>query len=255
MAGNIHIKKINKPSGKESQAKGTDGNARAKYDWVHIKETYFQSYIQKSAGAVPMTLVALAKKFDVDYDYLRNRSSRQKWPEQLAERLKLFDQEVASRLAATRSAVTEQLQEEFVGNELEIRTRHAKVARGMQAKAVQKLINVKADELKPSEAIAMLELGMREERRAMGMSETYEKPSGEGKLHPEYKDIQQQMGDHSQVSRRAAALLKALKESEEAAGGQALLPAPDKKDELQAGDAAVDITPKKGEVDEQKQAA
>jgi hypothetical protein len=161
---------------------------KGKADWLLMREEWMESHIQKK----PLNFRELAERHGMSWAVVRNKASKDKWIEQLEKRLAAFDIEVAERMKAAASAVTEKLQQEFIGNELEIRKRHAHVARGIQTKAVNRIATIPVDDMKLSDAIALLKLGMDEERRAMGMPADYKAPSEAGKLHPEYKSVAEQ---------------------------------------------------------------
>jgi hypothetical protein len=201
--------------------KGVSGNPKGRptlemqrherADWLLMKEEWMESHLQKK----PMNFRQLAEKHKVSWAVVRNKASKGKWVEELEKRLSAFDLEVAERMKRAATAVTEQLQEDFIGNELEIRRRHAKVARGIQGKALQRISTAEISEMRVSDAIALLKLGMDEERRAMGMPDNYTAPSASGKLHPEYKNIAEQTAEHGSIAKKAGQFLLALKKATE----------------------------------------
>lgn len=189
---------------------------RDKIDWIMIREQWMESHIQKKG----MNFRQLAAANDISWAQVRNRASQEDWTGQLELRLQHYDQEVARRLGAAANAVTEKLQDQFIGNEIEIRRRHAKAARGIQGKALERIATMSIEEMKPSDAIAMLKLGLEEERRAMGMPNDYVAPAETGRIHPEFRTVQEQERDHGKIAKAAGAILAALRE----AGKMAQLP-------------------------------
>lgn len=181
-----------------------------RYDWNEIFEEYLRSHQNKT----PMSLKDIAIKYSIPYESVRNRSSIGKWPEKLKQRMQDYTDQVAQRMAAASNEVLDGLQKEFVGNELEIRTRHAQIARGMQAKATKRLISMPIEELTARDALAMLQLGITEERKAMGLPDVYVKGAEDmGSLHPEFKSVAAQMQDHKKIQGMGVALLKMMQQN------------------------------------------
>ena len=176
-----------------------------KWDWKEVLETLVQSHLQKK----PITLPKLAEKFGISYPVVRNKSSKHNWFAEVEKRLKEIDDVVATKIQERSTMVMDKLQEEFVGNEVEIRIRHAKIARGLQAKAVKRLSTIAIDQLSPRDAIALLKLGIDEERRALGMPSDYVAPPQDN-VHPEYRSVKEQMGNHQRIQLMSAQIVKAL---------------------------------------------
>lgn len=181
---------------------------RSKYDWMNIHKTWEEAAL---AGK-PMTLDQLADEFKVARSSVYNKSAKGKWTSELAFKMTNRDTIVASALQTRSELAIAKLQESFIGDEFEVRKRHALMAKGMQAKAIRRLQDIDSKDLRPSDALAMLKLGLDEERRALGLPEVYDPAKG-GKSddsHPEYKPLVQQMQNHKQVQAMGVELLKRL---------------------------------------------
>lgn len=211
---------------------------KSKIDWIMIKEEWFESHLQKRG----LNFRQLAERNNISWQQVRNKASTEGWTEQLEKRLAAYDLEVAERMKHARTAVTEKLQEEFIGNEFEIRKRHAQVSRGIQGKALQRISSIPIEEMKLSDAIALLKLGMEEERRALGMPNDYVAPSEAGKLHPEFKSVADQEKDHAKIAKAAGRLLEILRRSPINSADD-LRKATEALGVSKPGDHAKDITP------------
>jgi len=179
-----------------------------KINWWEVKEVWIQSHLQNA----PMSLRDVAKKFKFEYNTIRNKSSAEKWKDELENRLREYEAIVTKKMHDRTNAVLDKLNEEFVGNELEIRQRHASVSRGIQAKAVKKLSSMPIEELSARDAIAMLKLGIDEERRALGLPDMFVKTDNDTTISAEYKTLVAQIGDHNRIKSIGVQLLKFLKE-------------------------------------------
>lgn len=199
----------------------------AKINWWEVKETWVQSHLQDA----PLSLIEVARKFKIEYVTVRNKSSAEKWREELEKRMKEYEEIVTKKMHERTSAVLDKMNEEFVGNELEIRQRHAAVARGLQAKAVKRLSTIPIENLKAMEAIAMLKLGIDEERRALGLPDVFVRTDTVDAAHTEYKSLVEQMGDHARVKNMGVQLLKFLKEKATNVDLSAEMTQPTKEDE------------------------
>lgn len=184
----------------------------AKYqDWSALRDEWVEG--QLLGGSRALTLRQFAEKHGLGYQTLLNRSAAGKWSHVLSDRRKANDELLAKQLKERSEKAIAVVNEEFVNREADIRSRHAKMARGLQAKAFQKLGTVQAESLTVREALAMLELGLNEERFAMGLDHLYKAPPEAAAQHPEYKSLAQQWEGHRKVQDVAVLLLRKLKES------------------------------------------
>lgn len=180
----------------------------AKERWDALREEYFEAIM---AGKV-VTLHAMAIKYGVNHQSVRNKSSKEKWPAQLEAKKKEREQLVAEKLAERTSLALDQLNQEFVTSEVEIRKRHALMARGLQVRAVKRLKEIPLEAFTARDALTMLKMGLEEERRALGLPEYYVQERDEDKHHGEYKSVAEQIGGHKKIQSIGMQLLKALRE-------------------------------------------
>lgn len=179
-------------------------------DWPNLKETWMLSHLNNK----PMTLGQVALKFNASASTVANKSSEEKWAEELAFKMKNRDDIVATALTERSTQAVQRLNEDFITAEVEVRRRHALMAKGLQAKGMAALKAIKIEHLKPMEAIAMLRLGLDEERLALGLDEKAA-PGGaeESKtLDKEYRPIVEQISDHKRVQQMGVALLRRLQQ-------------------------------------------
>jgi hypothetical protein len=175
--------------------------------WREIKDEWMLSRL---AGK-PVSVAELAKRYNISEGTIRNRSSSEKWSAELSDRME-SQEAVLSRAMVERSeAALEELRRDFIGSEIEVRRRHAIMARGMQLKAVQRLTLLPPDQLSARDALAMLKLGLDEERRALGYAETYVAPKSTP-LNAEYNEEVVRMADHEQIKTMGVAFLKLLQQ-------------------------------------------
>jgi len=103
------------------------------------------------------TLGALSSVFNVPISTLKKRSAKEKWSllrNQYRTRVELESLERAAKEDA----------EELI----ETRTRHIKISRALQAKAIARLRELNPNELSPEETRRFLEVGVRIERLVLG---------------------------------------------------------------------------------------
>jgi hypothetical protein len=190
----------------KQEIKDTDPTIR-KAKWAAMKE----EFLELSITAKDIHWPTLAAKYGFKPQTARNRASVEKWYSEIAKRRQLREEVLEEKLTERTQLALEKLNEDFATNEVAIRKRHATIARGLQVRAVGKLREVEPDKLSVSEALKMLELGLREERFAMGMPETYEGKSGPVSDVPsDYKPVVEQLGGHKRVQSLGVAILKAL---------------------------------------------
>lgn len=179
-------------------------------DWVELREEWILS--QLIGGSKALTLNQLADNHGIGHSTVYNKSSHQKWGAILDERKKANDNVVVKTLADRSERAIDIVQLDFANREAEIRYRHVQMAKGLQAKAMKRIGAVDIDKITVRDALTMLQIGINEERYAMGMPETYNAPPRNDGLHPEYKPLVQQLQGHRKVQDVAIELLKKLKE-------------------------------------------
>lgn len=104
------------------------------------------------------TFKSVAKKFGLNYDYVRAKGSKGRWYDRLCSKIA----EINEKAAKVVQDVTEQTEEK-------IRMRHAVIARLALSKGAIYLQNLDADKLTPAEAIKLIDLGYNMERKAVGI--------------------------------------------------------------------------------------
>lgn len=176
-----------------------------KAKWAAMKE----EFIELSITGKDIHWPTLAGKYGFQPQTARNRASTQKWYGEIETRRKEREDLLETKLAERTHLALDKLNEDFATSEAQIRKRHALMARGLQVKAIEAIKGMKPSELSPKDAIAMLRLGMEEERFAMGMKETAD-PDNAVKGHTEYNPVVEQMGGHKRIQGIAGVLLKAL---------------------------------------------
>lgn len=181
----------------------------SRIDWVALKETWMRAHMNNES----MSLEEAGKMYGASKSTVWNRSSQERWAEELAFRIKNRDDIVGEAIKARSEEAMARLQEDYVTNEAEIRKRHAMIARGVQAKAVRRLQAVKIEDMKVSDAISLLKLGLDEERRALGLAEVYDPTGGTAAgntLPAEYKPLTLQFAEHKKTQELGVELLKRL---------------------------------------------
>jgi len=103
------------------------------------------------------TLRELAEKYGVSISTLKKRSMRERWSV-------LRNQYRTKVELETLERATSQDAEELI----ETRTRHIKISRALQAKAIARLKELNPNELSPEETRRFLEAGVRIERLVLG---------------------------------------------------------------------------------------
>jgi hypothetical protein len=177
--------------------------------WSSLKEEFLELSIKGEFIHWP----SLSAKYGFAYQTVRNKSSKDKWGAEIEQRRKAREDFFDSAITARHLEVTKRVHENFSTSEEAIRTRHAEWARAMQEKAFTGLTLRKLEEFKPHELIRLLELGITEERRAMGMKETADLPAPpeEGEtIRQGYKSVFEQLGGHHKAQQIGTLLLKEL---------------------------------------------
>lgn len=159
--------------------KKTDGRQRhlsthkGSIDWGAAKERFVLFNLQARDGS-KYSLKQLSIDLKLNYATLRNKASVCKWEEFLNNQIIIRDDSVRTKLIERNKMSLDLLAKDLANRETEIRKKHAILARMMQKAAVDKLSNVKSEDLKVRDAIELLKLGISEERKALGLADRFE---------------------------------------------------------------------------------
>jgi hypothetical protein len=176
--------------------------------WASMKA----EFIDASITGKPIHWPTLSAKYGFQSQTARNRASMYKWYAEIDEQRKKREEVLEAKMVERSTLAIEQLNKDFATNEAAIRSRHATIARGLQAKAVAALNGKDLGTFSPTELLKMLELGIREERFAMGMSEVAPEAANAGQegTSTVFKPISEQVGGHKRMQEVGALLLKEL---------------------------------------------
>lgn len=177
--------------------------------WAAMKDEFLELSILGKDVHWP----SLSAKYGFEPQTARNRASRQRWYAEIEERRKAREDILETKMVERTSIALDQLNQDFATNEVAIRKRHATMARGLQVRAVTRLKEIPLSDFTPRDALAMLKLGLEEERYAMGMPQVFE-GAKEIQEHPEFNNLAEQMGGHRKVQEIGTALLKALQSAD-----------------------------------------
>lgn len=139
---------------------------RQRPDWEQLRIAYLEeSLAAMGSGSPPISFRILAERYGVNYGSLRNVAGEQRWRDDLT---RLSDEQ---RMKTNTTIVNLQLQ-----NEVEVRVRQAQYARLAQDKAMQKLQVLQPAQMTTRDAIDLLRLGLEQERKALGMEDSFTPP-------------------------------------------------------------------------------
>lgn len=175
--------------------------------WASLKE----EFLELSITGKDIHWPTLASKYGFSPQTCRNRASTEKWYNEITERRRLREDILEQKLTERTTLALDKLNSDFATNEVSIRKRHATIARGLQVKAVARLRELELKEFSPRDTIALLKLGLEEERFAMGLSETFKGEIATSDQPSEFKPVMEQMGGHKKVQSLGLKLLQALK--------------------------------------------
>ena len=180
-----------------------------KAKWASLKEEWIDCIINNR----PITWGLLATKYGFLEQTVRNKASMEGWAKEVGQRQAQHNALLEEKLTERTTGALEKLNQDFMTSEASIRGRHATIARGLQAKAMRRLQDFDMKDFKPRDALAMLEIGLREERYAMGMKEIANPQVDDiNKTNAEYKPVAEQMGGHKKVQQVGLALLKMVRD-------------------------------------------
>ena len=129
------------------------------HDWDRLRLEYLRENLHGDR-AERFTLADLAKRHGLSHGLVRNVAAKQEWTKQLEE-----------MLVTVNAEATSALQERSRVKEIDVRLRQAAFCQIAMNKAMAKLLRLEPDELTTKDAIALLSLGLQQERRAMGIAD------------------------------------------------------------------------------------
>jgi hypothetical protein len=125
-----------------------------------------QEFIQARVIGHPISLSELAERYGRSHAGLRQAASNGGWSKQAAVAVAEREARAAETLEE-RNAVARTMFEQSVEREVDVRRRHAHLARVLQQVALERLLTIRPKELTPSTALALLRVGLEEERAAL----------------------------------------------------------------------------------------
>lgn len=179
-------------------------------EWNSMQEEFYDILL---AGD-HVKLGDLAAKYGTTLQTVKNRVSKYKWYAGVEKaRKERSEALLESKLAERTVLALDEMNKDFANNEAAIRKRHAAMARGLQGRAIARLKEIPLSEFTARDALAMLKLGIEEERFAMGMKQVADGPSTPT-VESGYKPLVEQIGGHAKVQKIGMVLLEALKGSD-----------------------------------------
>lgn len=133
---------------------------RRKYNWDALRQDFIRENLQP--GSIKgMSLMGFSEKHGISYNSVNMQAQIGGW-------------EVA--VLELREEMAEQTSRQLIANsgvsEMEIRTKQAKYAALAINKAILKLMTVNPEDLSVKDATKLLQMGLTEERRALGLVES-----------------------------------------------------------------------------------
>lgn len=129
-----------------------------KVQFAMVREEYINRNMIRKPGDPAYSLLSVAKQYKVPYKKVREIAARERWSEELARRL----EEKAKQLKVRMENAT-------VFDEMEIRLRqmsYARLASSVAMKRIKALDKDEVPKMSIKDAIALLQLGLTEERLA-----------------------------------------------------------------------------------------
>jgi hypothetical protein len=186
---------------------------RGKLNWLAIKDEWLAL---KSNGS-GLSLKEFAKKRNLNYKYLRVKSSNEKWTAAVEQRVKEVEDKVNEQLIQRSADAITAVRQALASDEMEVRERHATIARGMQTKAINRLNTIPVDHLTAKEAIDLLRIGLEQERRALGIpDEHHVQMSGHVVVSREQEIFEQHLLVHKNVQKAVSDALLLLEDKSDA---------------------------------------
>lgn len=177
--------------------------------WAALKE----EWIERNLSGRMVHWPTLAPKYGIRAQTGMQKCANEKWYDEIEDRRKAREDVLDQRLTERHIAVIDRMEQDFNTSEEAIRKRHLVFARSLQDKAMEGLRTRPLKDFKARDLIHLLELGIVEERRAMGMKESAElpaSPDAEQEVHESYRSIFEQIGGHLKVQQIGTVLLQEL---------------------------------------------
>lgn len=168
-----------------------------KIDWVPIKTDFITENLNRDRQS-PFSLKELAYKWHLSYKTVRNHAHKEKWGEELRQRV--FDLNRRS---------LDVVQEQRSIDEAEVRTRQADAAKEMLDLALAKLRTLRPQDLSKKEAIELLRIGLTEERRALGLADRYELKA-QVNSQDRFSPVEEMIKGHQQIEILALRILTSI---------------------------------------------
>jgi hypothetical protein len=152
-------------------------------DWDQIKREYFAAHLSFGASDEG-PLKGLAKKYNISYGSLKNRSSKEGWKNELILSKNKIHKKVSSELIENK-----------VLTELEVRRKNYDAADLCLDKGVEKLLRLADGEFTPEIIIKLIQLGMKGRSDSTGISNKIE-VSGKLTVSPEEDNFLKDFQSH-----------------------------------------------------------
>lgn len=176
---------------------GTGGKAKLPngLTWADVEKEYVEHNIEHPEA--PLTHAMIAEKYGVTFSSVNSASKRHSWGQKVTEGRMLkrgFEQAAFAGM---------------VVNEAEVRKRQAEMAQTIAMRAYQRLLEIDPSELGPKEARMLLQLGLEQNRKALGLPDTFVFiPGGQ---QQQTSTVQDAINENDKVKRLGAAFLTFVK--------------------------------------------
>ena len=191
------------------QQNSTDTVVR-KARWVSLKEEFMEAMVTGK----PFHWPTISAKYGFAAQSARNKASVHKWHSEIEKRRKARDDLLDKKLVDRSEKALDILNKDFATNEVAIRGRHALMARGLQSKSIGEIGKRDLTKASLSDLLRMVELGIREERFAMGLPEVADAVAATEDISSmEFKPIQEQVGGHKNLQKLGSLLLGELQKA------------------------------------------
>jgi hypothetical protein len=164
--------------------------------WAQAKLRYMERNLDENAVG-PYTMKQLAEDMHLNYGSLRQVAFHEKW-----------NSELEVLRTKKHNAILNRIVEMQVLSEIDIRLRQAHVARLAQSKAYEHLSGLDPTKMTTKNAIALLALGLEQERKALGMATTPQ----EGTFDKDKEGKTSLMEEASKIIENAIASSKGMKD-------------------------------------------
>ena len=194
------------------------GKTNSKHDWNVIRAEYLRQNMERPRGSGVFTLKNLADHYKIPYVTIRDKSSSQHWHKLLSNLLVARDSTTELHDMVKGELATDRLAEDEVNREVNVRVRHARFGRAMQAKALERLAKVDPADLRVFDAIALLRLSIEVERDALGIAKAGTLEHAQEGGNKSYASVAQAVTEQEQLRELGVKFLKHLTSKRQAAG-------------------------------------